>query len=95
SKVQTREQAAEMGSPVLQDWLTDNSSEWDDVVRRCVHRVPSSDMAMQYKCYVYLRELSDRVARRIAERGLEFDSRQHLMLWIGIANSVDNEMTAP
>ena len=95
SKVQTREQAASMGSHVLQDWMTDHGTEWDDVVRRCTNRVSSSDMTMQYKCYAYLRELSDRVSKAVNETGLEFDSRQHLMIWIGIANSVDNEMTAP
>ncbi|MDE0346683.1 MAG: hypothetical protein OXI66_13030 [Boseongicola sp.] len=95
SKIKTREQAAAAGSHVLQDWLTDNSSEWDDVVRRCTNRVSSSDMTMQYKCYAYVRELSDRVSKAVTEKGLEFDSRQHLMIWIGIANSIDNQLAAP
>lgn len=92
SKIQTREQAAQAGSHVLQDWLTDNGNSWDQVVRRCVHRVPASDLAMQYKCHAYMRTLSDMVDKVMDEKGMEFDSRQHLMLWIGIANSLDGQM---
>ena len=47
---------------------------------------------MQYKCHAYMRTLSDMVDKVMDEKGMEFDSRQHLMLWIGIANSLDGQM---
>ena len=57
TKIKTREQAAQAGSHVLQDWFADNGSNWDAAMRRCVHRVPASDIKMQYKCHACTREI--------------------------------------